>query len=193
MARLNTMMRPKPPPDKPKIDWQAELAKHDRWLRTVVGSRVREPQAVDDVMQEVSLAVVRQSAPLADAEKVAPWLYRIAVTQSLLYRRKQGRRRKLAHAFADKTQPSEQSKEADPLSWLLADERRTMVRRAIARLASRDAEILLLKYSEDWSYRELAEHLGISQSALQTRLHRARQRLRDELAAFVAVEATPIP
>ena len=40
---------------------------------------MREPQAVDEVMQEVSLAAVKQAAPLADRSKVAPWLYRLAV------------------------------------------------------------------------------------------------------------------
>ena len=58
----------------PAIDWQAALAQHDRWLRTIVLARVRERQAVDDVMQEVALAAVRQAAPLADVAKVAPWL-----------------------------------------------------------------------------------------------------------------------
>jgi DNA-directed RNA polymerase specialized sigma24 family protein len=68
----------------PRIDWPAVLATHDRWLRTVVYARVGEPQAVDEVMQEVSLAAVRQKAPINDVEKVTPWLYRLAVTQSLL-------------------------------------------------------------------------------------------------------------
>lgn len=177
------------PGPTPKIDWQAVLAEHDRWLRTVVYARLGEPQAVDDVMQEVSLAAVRQHAPLADATKVAPWLYRLAVTQSLLYRRKQGRRRRLTGSYAERVRPTEEeNREADPLRWLLADERRQMVRTAVSRLPGRDAEILLLKYSEDWSYRDLADHLGISQSALQARLHRARQRLRSELAAIEIVD-----
>jgi RNA polymerase sigma-70 factor (ECF subfamily) len=119
---------------------------------------------------------------LADASKVAPWLYRLAVTQSLLYRRKQGRRRKLTGAYAERIRPTEaDTREPDPLDWLLADERRRMVRTALERLARRDREILMLKYSEDWSYKELAEHLGISQTALQARLHRARQRLREQI------------
>jgi RNA polymerase sigma-70 factor (ECF subfamily) len=177
------------PSPAPKIDWQAVLAQHDRWLRTVVYSRLGEPQAVDDVMQEVSLAAVRQHAPLLDASKVAPWLYRLAVTQTLLYRRKQGRRRKLTGNYARQLRPPEEAgRDADPLQWLLADERRQLVRTALARLPRRDAEVLLLKYSENWSYRELADHLGISQAALQARLHRARQRLRDELAALQVTE-----
>ena len=190
MTEIPSSVRGDPPGLTPKIDWQAVLAEHDRWLRTVVYARLGEPQAVDDVMQEVSLAAVRQQAPLADATKVAPWLYRLAVTQSLLYRRKQGRRRRLAGDYAERVRPREEgSREVDPLTWLLADERRQMVRKAVSRLPGRDAEILLLKYSEDWSYRDLADHLGISQSALQARLHRARQRLRSELAALEIVEA----
>ena len=56
------------------------------------------------------------------------------------------------------------------------------MRRALARLPKRDAEILLLKYTEEWSYRELAEHLGLSTSAVEARLHRARQKMRRALA-----------
>ena len=94
------------PPSWAMIDWQAALAEHDRWLRTIVYVRVGEPQAVDEVMQEVSLAAVRQHAPLEDPAKVAPWLYRLAVTQSLLYRRKQGRRRKLTDRYAKRFRPA---------------------------------------------------------------------------------------
>jgi RNA polymerase sigma factor (sigma-70 family) len=188
-----TMPNPRPEPEAPagaaSIDWPSVLAEHDRWLRTVVCARVGEPQAIDEVMQDVSLAAVRQHAPLMDAAKVAPWLYRLAVRQSLLYRRKQGRGRKLIDRYAQRFRPSEaDSRTVDPLGWLLVEERRTLVRQAMSHLATRDAEILLLKYTEDWSYHALAEHLGVSESAIETRLHRARQRLRTELAAL---EVTP--
>lgn len=175
--------------DRLPIDWSAALAEHDRWLRTIVYARVGEPQAVDEVMQEVALAAVRQKSPLLDPSKVAPWLYRLAVTQSLLYRRKQGRQRKLTGNYAERVRPSEASAEGDPLGWLLADERRQRVRQALERLGRRDAEILLLKYTEDWSYQELAARLGVTVSAIQARLHRARQRLRDELTALEVFES----
>ena len=95
----------------PRIDWPAVLASHDRWLRTVVYARVGEVQAVDEVMQEVSMAAVRQQAPINDVEKVTPWLYRLAVTHSLLYRRKQGRRRKLIDRYVQRAQPTEYDRE----------------------------------------------------------------------------------
>lgn len=190
-----TQPKPRRQPQRrsqPEIDWQAALAEHDRWLRTVVRARLGEPQAVDEVMQEISLAAVEGRSPLADPAKVAPWLYRLAVIQSLLYRRRQGRRRKLTDRYTQRHRPSERDcREMDPLDWLLAEERRDQVRTAVARLPRRDAEILLLKYTEDWSYRDLAEHLGISQSAVEARLHRARKRLRAELTALRVVEAFP--
>lgn len=170
--------------DRPAIDWRALLAEHDRWLRTVVGARLGEPQAVDEVMQEVALAAVAQKSPLQDVTKAAPWLYRLAVMQTLLYRRKSGRRRKLTDRYAQRTQPTEaDGRQADPLNWLVGEERRAMVRVAMGQLAERDAEILSLKYSEDWSYQQLADHLGLSTSAVEARLHRARNRLRALLVA----------
>jgi RNA polymerase sigma-70 factor (ECF subfamily) len=174
-----------PRPAVADVDWASALARHGHWLRSVIGARVGEPQAVEEVMQELSLAAVRQKAPLSDPEKVAPWLYRLAVRQTLLYRRTQGRRRKLVDRYAQRVQPTEADlRQLDPLGWLLAKERRGNVRQAIARLPQRDAEILMLKYNEDWSYHALAEHLGVSESAVEARLHRARQRLRMELAAL---------
>jgi RNA polymerase sigma-70 factor (ECF subfamily) len=184
--------QPSSSPAAARIDWPAVLEKHDRWLRTVLCARLGNPDAVDEVMQEVAAAAVEQRSPLADASKVAPWLYRLAVTQSLLYRRKLGRRRKLVDRYAERFRPTEHDvRQADPLGWLLAEERREQVRAALARLARRDAEILLLKYTEHWSYRELAEHLGITTSAVEARLHRARKRLRSELAALEVVEVSP--
>jgi RNA polymerase sigma factor (sigma-70 family) len=171
------------------VDWQAALAEHDRWLRMVVRARVGDWQAVDEILQEVSLAAVAQKAPLADASKVAPWLYRLAVRQVLLYRRKHGRRRNLVDRFARETQPTEVDRRTvDPLQWLLADERGRQVRAALTTMHARDAEILLLKYAEDWSYHDIASHLGISHSAVEARLHRARQRLRDALTAANVIE-----
>jgi RNA polymerase sigma-70 factor (ECF subfamily) len=184
MAREDTTQRRSEPVADP-IDWCAELARHGRWLRTVVLARLGDFAAVDDVLQEVALAAVEKGRQLRERASVAPWLYRLAVVAALQYRRRQGRRRKLIDRFAERRPPADSdSREVDPLQWLLADERKALVRRALARLPQRDAEILLLKYTEDWSYRELADHLGLSTSAVEARLHRARQKMRRALATI---------
>jgi RNA polymerase sigma-70 factor (ECF subfamily) len=174
------------------IDWAALLAEHERWLRTIVLARLGERQAVDEVMQEVALAAVAQRAPLHDPARVGAWLYRLAIRQALLYRRRCGRQRKLIDGYVDCQAANHLLAAApDPLDILLRDERRAVVREALGRLPRRDAEILLLKYTEDWSYRQLAARLGLSESAIEARLHRARRRLREALSCSPVIEVTP--
>src|SRR5271166_545149 len=173
------------------IDWVAALAEHDRWLGTVVRARLVERQAVADVMQAVALAAVAQRAPLNDLARVGAWLYRLAVRQALLYRRRCGRQRKLLDGYAgSQAGDSRVAPSRDPLDRMLLDERRALVREGLARLPRRDAEILLLKYTEDWTYRELATHLGVSESAVEARLHRARGRLRQVMIGTPVIEET---
>jgi RNA polymerase sigma factor (sigma-70 family) len=169
-------------------DWNARLALHARWLRTVITTRSGDAGATDEIYQEIALATVRQNPDVPDA-MVGPWLYRVAVRQALSHRRRLGRQRKLRERLAVEL-PSRSDEIADPLIWLLADERQQLIRRAVQQLHAKDAELLLLKYTEDWTYHDLVEHLGISHSAVETRLHRARQRLRDALIALEVTEAT---
>jgi RNA polymerase sigma-70 factor (ECF subfamily) len=130
-------------------------------------------------MQEVATAAVEKGHQLRDPKRVAAWLYRLVVVGALQYRRRQGRRRKLIERYAERVATADHdSREPDPLDWLLNDERKRMVRAALGRIPRREAEILLLKYSEDWSYHQMAVHLGLSTSAVEARLHRARKKLR---------------
>jgi RNA polymerase sigma-70 factor (ECF subfamily) len=166
-----------------RIDWQATLAEHRRWLRTVVFARVGDTEAAEEVLQDIAKAAVENGDRLRDRAKVAPWLYRLAVVAALQYRRRIGRQRKLVDRYAERVPPSDcDHRELDPLDWLLAEEQRVLVRRALEQLPRRDAEIMLLKYTEDWTYRQLAERMGLSTSAVEARLHRARQKMRRLLA-----------
>lgn len=184
------MTDPRHPPTSGRpIDWPAALAEHGRWLRLVVLARVGDRSAVEEVMQEVALAAVAQRSPLGDPARLAPWLHRLAVNKSLLYRRGRGRRDRMMARQADRLAARDESSgEADPLDWLVRDERAGLIRAALGRLPRRDAEILMLKYLEDWTYRELADRLGLTPTAVESRLHRARARLRGELAAARVIE-----
>ena len=101
-----------------------------------------------------------------------------------------GRRRRLVGRYAEQVvrDETEPALAIDPLGWLLAEERRGLVRLALTRLVPRDAEILLLKYTENWNYHQIAAHLGVTHAAVEARLHRARGRLRQELAALDVLE-----
>jgi RNA polymerase sigma-70 factor (ECF subfamily) len=143
--------------------------------------RTGEAQAVDEVFQRVALAAVEQAAPLADTAKVAPWLHRLAVVQSARYRRKLGRERRALRRVTEQRPNLGNGYVSDALAWLVARERDEKTRQALANLGGGQAEILMLKYGERWSYRQIAERLGISEQAVDARLSRARARLRQEL------------
>jgi RNA polymerase sigma-70 factor (ECF subfamily) len=182
MRKSTLVSTPEPEAVAGALDWGATLAEHERWLRRVVAARVGEPQAVDEVMQNVALAAVAQRSPLLNPGRVAVWLYRLAVRHVLIYRRKTGRQRSLVDRYAARRAVSEVDTSPSPLAWLVNDERQQLVQAALRRLAPRDAELLILKYAEGFGARELAARLGANVATIEARLHRARNRLRAELA-----------
>ncbi len=75
------------------------------------------------------------------------------------------------------------SESQQPLDWLLDRERFAALREALNDLSELDREVLLLKYTEGWTYKDLAKHLGVSTHAIEHRLIKSKQRLRRQLNA----------
>ena len=48
-----------------------------------------------------------------------------------------------------------------------------------------DRQILMLKYTEGWSYRQLSEHLGVKEDTVEYRLMKARKNLRRLLKNYM--------
>ncbi len=161
------------------IDPLTALPEHEAWLRTSLLARLGNQDEVEEIMQEVAVAAANQSAKSEVVDRVGPWLYRVAMRQMLLFRRKTGRRKKLIKNVAEARQPTEEDLQArSPLEFLCSLERQREVREAMAQMSERDRQLLLLKYVEGMSYGEIAAQVGVTASAVQSRLHRARGLLR---------------
>lgn len=158
---------------------QAVFLEHESWLRTVVRSRLHEPDAVEDVMQNIAMAIVKQASVIGEVSRMGAWLYQIAVRQVLMYRRTSGRRRKMQNKLL--VDPSVRGEQPSPVEGVLASETQQNVQRALHELSDIDRQILLLKYTEGWSYRDLAAHLGVQEDTVEYRLTRARKMLRKQL------------
>ena len=163
------------------IDWDQAVTTHSRWLRKVLYCRVGDSHAVDDMMQEIALVIARQSrdpgAVPNDPQKVAPFLYRLAVRQAADFYRK-ANRQSHPQPVAD-LEPG--AREPEPLQWMLQTERDLELSSAIESLDEESREILMLKYTENWSYQQLADHLGVTPKAIERRLSRARTQMRKSL------------
>lgn len=168
------------------IDWPKALADNEGWMRSKIASQVGEQSAVDDVFQNIALAATKQNAVLRDPSKVGSWLYKLVLVQSALYRRTLGRKRKLQKAVEEQTSSIAEfdRRQQEPLDWLLDEERNQQVRSALKTLSQEEQKILLLKYAEDRSYQEIAKELSLTVSSVQSRLHRARIRLKKALYNF---------
>ncbi|GIX00886.1 MAG: hypothetical protein KatS3mg111_4218 [Pirellulaceae bacterium] len=157
------------------------LEEHEPRLRARLLARLGNREEVDEVMQEVAVAAAQQAQRPEPVRDVGAWLYQVAMRQMMQLRRKAGRRRKLAQRAAAWAESQEFGAENDPLRFLLAAERQEKVRNALEQLDPRDQQSLMLKYAEGLSYGQIAERLGMTPSAVQSRLHRARRALREVL------------
>lgn len=70
--------------------------------------------------------------------------------------------------------------------------RRLSVRSAVERLSDRDQELVALRYGADLSAREIGLLLEMKTNAVEVALHRAIERLRNELAAGPSVRPRPV-
>ncbi|MFN9717859.1 MAG: RNA polymerase sigma factor [Planctomycetota bacterium] len=162
---------------------QVVFLEHESWLRTVVRSRLNEADAVEDVMQNIALAIVKHRDVLSEVNRIGAWLYQVAVRQVLMHRRTSGRRRRMKDRLAQELD-SDASVE-NPLQSLLAAEKLEHVQKAMSELSDIDRQVLMLKYSEGWSYRDLADHLGVEEDTIEYRLLKARKKLRRLLRQHV--------
>lgn len=177
-------------PSNLAIDWPTVLQQHKPWLQKVLRSRVGDSHEVEDLFQEIALAVFRQSKTEhrsdgsikpatvpSNPEKVAPWLYRLAVRQAVNFHRRSNRKSQ-AKPVAE---IDPYSRSPQPLEWMLRQEQQTNMEHALGELRPQEREILALKYTERWTYRQIAERLGVPERTVEYRLLNARKALRKNL------------
>ena len=131
-----------------------------------------------DMAQETYIQAFQRIDQFQGKSSVATWLYRIAVTQALQFRRHQVNvRAKMKEIPVQECVSAEGDRLASRLDL---DE-------ALGRIDASDRAILLLRYQEDLSYRGIAEVLGCPAGTVGSRLNRARQRVRDILRKSYAL------
>jgi RNA polymerase sigma-70 factor (ECF subfamily) len=150
----------------------------------------------EDMVQEVFLRVIRVRERYRPTARFSTFLYRITFNLCVNETEKLSERRRvsLETSFGDEDgsralQLADPSAPA-PSAGLERDDVVLSVRRAIAALpASQRMALILAKY-EGQSYAEVAVALDSSEKAIKSMIHRARERLREALAPFMAEELT---
>jgi RNA polymerase sigma factor (sigma-70 family) len=126
-----------------------------------------------DVVAEVFTTAWRRIDRLPSHPGDRLWLYGIARRLVARHHRGRLRRARLRARLALEHSASQTSDEEEPMFEIL--------RSAIERLNTRDREAIKLVMWDQLSHDEAAQVLGCSTNALGVRLHRARNRLEQEL------------
>ncbi len=147
----------------------------------------------EDLAQDVFIRIF-QAAPGYEVKAAfTTWLYRITVNHCLNYQR----RKKILHFFpldhgkdsyhqSQRHLPDFAAKER-PDADFEKKEVQKYVQQAIQCLPENQKTVLILYRYHDLSYKEIAEVLDTTVSAVESRLHRAKENLRKKLS-FMAEE-----
>ena len=145
-------------------------AQYERIAR-VIARVVRDPSRAEELAVEVFLKLWRN--PRAQGEKAEGWLYRAAVRKGLDELRRRARRSRYEQLFGfARRAPTPEDVRA-------ATEEQEQVRRVLAAIEPRQAELLLLR-SHGLSYDQLASALDLNPVSVGTLLSRAQQAFRKE-------------
>lgn len=153
--------------------WQ----EHRSLLRGYIARRVRERDAVDDVLQEVFLKVNVGLHTVKSHGSISAWLYRIAANTIADHYRAQHPWEELPDEIAA-PEP-----ERDYVAELAS-----CLQPLIAELPESYRAALVLSEIEGLPQREVAERLNLSLSGAKSRVQRGRERLRQRLLACCDIE-----
>jgi len=142
----------------------------------VLGAREDAEDATGEVFLRARTALSRYdgSVPLG------AWLTKVAVNHCVDRLRHRRREARLFSSDAEEALDA-RAPEPSPLAEMMAEEERAALATAVATLPDRYRVPLVLRYSAEMSYDDIAERLGQTRQEVATSLFRAKQRLRRAL------------
>lgn len=142
-----------------------------------------------DVLQATLVQIIRRIGSFRGDSSFSTWLFRVTANEALMLMRSQRRHRARLIEGLDledlgrlpSANEAASTERADDSA--LQNERDERVRRALAELPTEYRDVVSLHYNQDLGLQEIADRLGSTESAVRSRLHRARARLRSLLSA----------
>lgn len=167
-------------------------AHQDRVLNTAFRLMGNYEEALD-LTQEVFLNCFRKIGNFKGDSALSTWLYRITVNTAKnrwKYQQSRGINRTTsldAPMEADDEERVKQFPDSQPTPRKVATDREAMafLEEHLQHLAEEHREVLVLRYIEELSYEEIAEILKLSLGTVKSRIHRARNELRDVMKDYL--------
>jgi RNA polymerase sigma-70 factor (ECF subfamily) len=161
------------------------VRQHSRLVYRISFSVLRNHHDAEDATQEVFMRVLRYRRDLKKVGEVRTWLARIAWRVAVERRKKSGVSN---HESFDESAVECSSIEPGVDEVLLNNERYAAVTALIAALPPKLRDPLTLSTLEEMTPHDVAVVLGINEAAVRSRIFRARQILKEKLAAMMGVD-----
>lgn len=146
--------------------------------------------AADDLAQQTLIQAWRHEQQLRDPQARRSWLLSIARTQCLMWARRRSRElaRQVDQALAEDS-AALAAHDHEPDQTIDRDELARFVDRALRLLPGDVRDLLIRRYIHDTPQAEVAARMGLSEGAVEARLHRGRRALRRVLTAELGDES----
>ena len=156
------------------------VKKYQKRVHVLVWRKIGDFHIAEDITQETFLKVYRNLAKLKDRSQFPGWLYVIANRRCLAWlRKKRVQTQPLEAMDIAMTKRSSYSRHvATEQAESAAETKRELVKNLLAKLKESDRTVLTLYYFGEMTYAEISEFLGVSVNTVATRVHRARERLK---------------
>jgi RNA polymerase sigma-70 factor, ECF subfamily len=161
------------------------LMKHHLSLYCYVFACVRNHHDTEDILQEVSVAVIESIGELRDEAGFLPWAREIARRRVLAHVRKARREQALDPEIVQRlAEAAEALEAADPV----ADHHEALLR-CLEGLPESSRQVLLMRYDGSaGNVQGMASHLGRSVQSVYAQIKRIKAALRDCVRARLAGE-----
>ena len=139
----------------------------------------------EDIRQDVLLILATKLHTFKGNSKFSTWLYRVTINTCYKYL-KDSTKRTNKEITLDDNYPSQYSTQATwakiPDEILLSKERMDIIERAVDQLNESNKQIFNLKEINGFSNAELGQAMGLSLSAVKSRVLRTRLAIRDKIS-----------
>lgn len=137
------------------------------------------PQDAEDLAQDVFVTLWREAKKIRGDSKLSTWLYRVTFNKALNLKRRGGVWGKVRKFFSIEEEvdtlvnlPAPETTRPDRQQEM--KEARTTLADLVAELPGQQGEIFLLHKLQGYSYKEIATELGLTMSAVESAMHRAK-------------------
>jgi RNA polymerase sigma-70 factor (ECF subfamily) len=134
-----------------------------------------------DLAQEAFIRIYQQLPSFDQNRKFFSWMYRVAQNTCINVLHNLPKESLNLDEYYERYEPAAEGIGGDPLTLLEGREEADEFARTLRDLPEQYRTVILLKYLEGLSYREISERLELPESTVEARLHRGRKYLRNML------------